>query len=204
MDWKAWIRKMWKPIIGVIVSTAILGLGVVCFIYAKLGGDSLTAFEEGLTHVFGIRMGVASFACGVIIIIIDLLIARDKIGWTSIVNNFATGYFINLFENMFGSFLTGKSLIFRIIIFACGMVLIALSLVILIRYQQGMNPMDAIAWKISETKKVQYKYVRIVMDATLLLLGFIMGATIGVGSVVAAFGLGPLVSFMNNLINKPE
>ena len=49
------IRKYIKPLLGVILSTAIIGLGVCLYVYADLGGDSITVLEDGMSRVLGIR-----------------------------------------------------------------------------------------------------------------------------------------------------
>lgn len=196
------IRKYIKPLLGVILSTAIIGLGVCLYVYADLGGDSITVLEDGMSRVLGIRLGTASYLYGAVVIALDLLFARDKIGWTTVVNTFTTGTFINLFDPLLRPYLQGRSLPVRWILMFAGLFCIAYSIVLLIRYQSGMNALDAIAWTIAEKIHVQYRIIRIILDALLIIAGYLMGGVVGIGSIIGVFGLGPLVAYLNGVFNK--
>ena len=187
---------------GVILSTAIIGLGVCLYVYADLGGDSITVLEDGMSRVLGIRLGTASYLYGAVVIALDLLFARDKIGWTTVVNTFTTGTFINLFDPLLRPYLQGRSLPVRWILMFAGLFCIAYSIVLLIRYQNGMNALDAIAWTIAEKIHVQYRIIRIILDALLIIAGYLMGGVVGIGSIIGVFGLGPLVAYLNGVFNK--
>ncbi|MBQ8994717.1 MAG: hypothetical protein IJ091_02770 [Oscillospiraceae bacterium] len=197
------IMDKWvKPLLGVIASTAIIGLGVCLYVYADLGGDSITVFEDGLGKTLGTRLGTAAYLYAATVILLDLLFAREKVGWTTIVNTLFTGTFINLFDTLLSPYLQGHSLLVRWILMLLGLLCIVLSIVILIRFQQGMNALDALAWTLSEKTPIPYKVIRILMDAFLIVVGYLMGGEIGIGSLVGTVGLGPAVSFLNDLLNK--
>ena len=65
-----------------------------------------------------------------------------------------------------------------------------------------MNALDAIAWTIAEKIHVQYRIIRIILDALLIIAGYLMGGVVGIGSIIGVFGLGPLVAYLNGVFNK--
>ncbi|HHY10590.1 MAG TPA: hypothetical protein GX528_08505 [Firmicutes bacterium] len=44
--------------------------------------------------------------------------------------------------------------------------------------------------------------VRVVMDCSAALLGFLLGGPLGVGTVISAFAIGPLLTFFLNLSRR--
>ena len=62
------------------------------------------------------------------------------------------------------------------------------------------NPYDAIAPTICQQINKPYASVRKAQDLLVLLIGFIAGGPIGIGTIICAFGAGPLISFWNKLL----
>jgi uncharacterized membrane protein YczE len=68
----------------------------------------------------------------------------------------------------------------------------------------GVSTYDAIAITISERKsKWKFKYIRITTDLICVLIGWSLGATVGIGTIVTAFFMGPLISFFNKTVAEP-
>ena len=68
----------------------------------------------------------------------------------------------------------------------------------------GVSTYDAVALFLSEKQsKVKFQYCRITTDLICTIVGFILGATLGVGTVITAFFMGPLISFFKKYVTEP-
>jgi uncharacterized membrane protein YczE len=65
-----------------------------------------------------------------------------------------------------------------------------------------MSVMDAIVTRLAERLGVSFRAVRMTIDAGLMLTGFLMGGVVGIGSMVAVLGTGPLIQFFSQLGKK--
>ena len=68
-------------------------------------------------------------------------------------------------------------------------------------YRSRRIPYDAIAPTICQQINKPYASVRKAQDLLVLLIGFIAGGPIGIGTIICAFGAGPLISFGTSYFN---
>ena len=59
-----------------------------------------------------------------------------------------------------------------------------------------MAPNDIVPFIIKDKLNCQYRWVRIGFDATFLIIGFIFGGTIGIGTVIAMLATGPFIQLL--------
>ncbi len=185
------------------VATALFAVAVCCYIYADLGSDSVSVFQQGLSTTFRCSLGTASYIYSISVLLLDLLISRKNIGWASIINALLLGSFIDLMEWALHPLLTASSnIFFRCGLLAAGILLVSLSCVILIRTNKGKNVLDAVAWGLSEKLRWPYRIARICVDAAFMLAGWLMGGVVFYGSIAAVFLTGPVIQFFNKIAGK--
>ena len=192
-----------RSVILLLLANICVGICIVDLVYASLGSDSLTVFEEGLAHFLAVPLGTGSMIYNVTAIILCLIFARKYIGWATIVNALSVGLAVSLTEPLLKPFVTMSDTIpFRALIFALGLLFCALGCALLIVGEAGMNTLDALCTAISDKTKLHFRYVRMIADAILMFFGWLMGGVVGVGSIVCILSLGPLISAMADLMRK--
>ena len=67
----------------------------------------------------------------------------------------------------------------------------------------GVSTYDAVALILAEKKIARFQYCRIGSDLICTAVGYVLGATVGVGTVVTAFFMGPIIAFFNQYISIP-
>ena len=67
----------------------------------------------------------------------------------------------------------------------------------------GIAPYDALSITISRKTGWQYFWCRILTDGTCVLIAWLLGGIVGIGTLVCAFGLGPFVQFFSHHIARP-
>jgi len=67
----------------------------------------------------------------------------------------------------------------------------------------GMAPYDAISYLVPERTKIPFRWWRIFLDVVCVSVGFACGASIGIGTLIMAFGTGPILPLLNQYVAKP-
>lgn len=94
------------------------------------------------------------------------------------------------------------NLIVKLIFVAIGLTIMAFGIATYIRADLGVGAIDLISEIISEKAKLQYRVVRVVGDISFVVIGFLLGGTFGIGTLVAAFMTGPTVQLVRPVANK--
>ena len=81
------------------------------------------------------------------------------------------------------------------LIVVLGVFIIAAGISLVSGSDVGVAPNDIVPFIIQDKTKVQYKYIRIALDATFLIVGFLIGGTVGVGTIIAMLAMGPFIQF---------
>ena len=66
----------------------------------------------------------------------------------------------------------------------------------------GVGAMEAVMILLSEKLRLPYGPTRIAMDCTWGVLGFLLGGTLGVGTIIGAFGIGASMDFCYRRLSK--
>ncbi len=194
-DVKAWIVLL--------IAVLLLGLGCTLFVGVGLGSDAITVFNEGLHKSLHVSLGWGSRITSILFITLGLLVARDKMGWMSILYNALAGFAIDFFCHIIDlQQLALMSVGAKVFIVIIAQFVLCLSYALLIIYKQGMNPFDAIAYYIEEKSKISFRVARMGVDVFLLVSGCIMGGVVGLGTIFCIFTTGPLVSMFVQVFER--
>ncbi len=194
-------EQLVKEAVAVLISSALLGIGVCLELYANIGASSITVFEDGLSRTFGIRIGTASIVYGILMVILDYLFARQYLGWTTIANAVLCGSFINLFDPLLRPLFVTDNLFYRYIILIMSIVVISISCVILIRVKSGMNSIDALAMAVAEKFHFEFSILRIICDGLLILTGYLLGGVVGIGTADSMICTGPMIDLISKAVD---
>ena len=84
------------------------------------------------------------------------------------------------------------SLVFKLLMLALGCVILAYGMTIVIKSDAGTGPNDLVAVVISDKSKKKFSIVRIIVDLSFVIVGFILGGSLGIGTIICAFCVGPV------------
>lgn len=91
----------------------------------------------------------------------------------------------------------------RILMFAVSMVIFLIAASFYMVSDLGVAPYDALPQLLAaRAKRLNFRAVRMIWDITFLVLGFLLGSTIGLTTVITGFCLGPVITFVSKLV-KP-
>ena len=162
------------------------------------GVDPFTAFISGVENLLNLSFGTIYPIVNGIIIAIVLFIDHKLIGITTILNMSLIGFFADLTRESLLSAFINANLTLKILIFVVSLILMGLGISFYLKSDLGGGAYDAIQLIMTDKiKGLQYKYSRIIWYVISVIIGFIGRAVLGIGTVVNAFLMGPIVSFFD-------
>jgi uncharacterized membrane protein YczE len=167
--------------------------GIVAFLESRLGLSPWDVLHQGIAFHSPLSFGTANIAVGVVVVALAWLLGA-RIGLATLANVVLVGAFIELLT-AFGAInnLSDESLGIRIGLLACGVVLVGLGSGLYLGADLGAGPRDSLMLVGIERTSLRVSVVRGVLELGALAVGFVLGGTVGVGTVVFALLIGPSV-----------
>ena len=185
------------------VSIILMGFAVSIFSYSGMGVDPYTALNMSISEKIGISFGFWQMCMNGVILIIVGFVAQKLISMGTIFNMIGVGYVCEFFTGIYDVILpTEKPFVLRVICMILGVFLLSLSASLYFNCNFGVSPYDALGFVMEEKSKLKYKWCRVATDLICTVSAFALGGPIGIGTVVTAFFMGPVVSFCDNSITK--
>ena len=197
-----WLRarlrpKMAKRLAALVLSILAMGFCVAVFKLIAVGTDPCSCMNLGISGRLGISFGTWQLTLNVAMLLVVLRFAPELISAGTLVNMIFVGYIADFFIHVLGGLMpeAGLTLAMRALIFVPVMALFLLVVTIYMTVDLGCAPYDALPMIISaHTKRVSYRTIRMCWDLGALSIGFVLGATVGIATVVTGFCLGPAIT----------
>jgi uncharacterized membrane protein YczE len=174
------------------------GFSMAMMVRAGLGLDPWDVFHQGLAMHTGMTIGVASAVVGVAVLLAWIPL-RNRPGIGTIANVIVIAITVDAGLLVLS---TPTSLPVRIAMMVAAVVLNAFSTVLYVGAGLGPGPRDGLMTGLVVRTGLSVRLVRTAIEATVLAIGWLLGGTVGVGTVVYAFGIGPLVQFFVRITPK--
>lgn len=180
-----------KLILGLMIYSLALVLGIK----ANIGLSPWDAFGVGVSGVTGISYGIVSIYSGIVILITVVLIFKEKIGLGTILNTILIGVFADI--------ILALNIIPVMTKFSLGILLLIISqfLICIATYFYigtgfGSGPRDTLMVALGKKfANTPIGVIRGTIEGTVLLIGWALGAKVGLGTVISVFGIGFIMQF---------
>jgi len=201
VSWSASSSNLIKPKINTFlilcVGLFLFGLGESVLVVSQYGVTPWTILAEGVAKKINIGIGLSTFFISVIVFIfwfplnlkpglgtiMNILIIAITMGVSIPILSFLNEIFNGLFLSFFGTLLVG---------FGSGIYLIA---------NLGPGTRDGLMTGISKKYNKPISLVRFSIELLVVFLGWLLGGTLGIGTIVFAVFIGPSVSLSLKLIS---
>lgn len=194
------IKRILMTIVGVLCS----GFGAGIFDFCQMGMDPFQVFAHGVWNLTSMGFGTFYVIVNVIMLIAVLIFDRKKIGLGTVINIFLLGYVVEYTSKLFQWIFPDASLVVRIICLIITVFILCFASSFYFTANMGVSTYDAVALYMSEKQsKVKFRYCRIATDLVCVGIGWFFGATVGIGTLITAFFMGPLISVFNKYVSEP-
>lgn len=166
----------------------LYGIADAFMIQAALGVDSWTVFAQGISVRTGLSIGLLTNLIGLFVLLLWIPL-RQKPGLGTVLNILLVGPGIEL-----GLWLlpTPEALWLRVAYFVAGLLLLAIASGIYIGAHLGPGPRDGLMTGIHARFGTPLWASRTAVEVTVLVVGWILGGNVGLGTVAFALLIGPL------------
>lgn len=192
---KTKLIKYFKFILGLFIAAT----GTVFTIKSNLGLSPWDVLHEGLSLIMPISIGQGNIIVSVVVIILAVLMGAT-IGSGSIIATFLFGIFVDLV--IFIDFIPEPNLLFKKLALAViGVFIFAYGTYISLSIGLGGGPRDSLMIILSKKTNFSIGSVRNVLELLALSLGFLLGGTVGIGTVITAIFTGFFLQLIFNYYN---
>ena len=211
MDKKNLVKRILMSLFGVIICAISVGI----FKIAALGVDPFQSFMAGLDALVPIKFGTLYVIANAVLFIFMLVFDRHYIGIATFINLFLLGYITQFTYEFLQTVIVDPAIWVRGFCLVVGVVIICFGSAFYMTADLGVSTYDAVALIIVNTwKRGKFQYVRIITDVVCVLLGVALflisgGAArdiitiAGIGTIITAFFMGPLIEFFNVHCARP-
>lgn len=191
------------------VGMTLAGVAVALFKRAMFGVDPYQAFVNGLANVIPIRFGTLYMLVNALQLALVFFLDRHYIGISTLINLFLLGYVAEFGEAALTRCFGDPTLAGQIAYLVAGIVLSCLAAALYYTADLGVSTYDAIPLHISDREPkllgrvLPFRAVRILSDLVCTGIGVALGAPVGIGTVITALFMGPLITFFRRTVSEP-
>jgi uncharacterized membrane protein YczE len=174
-----------------IIGLALFGLGISMFLTAHLGVAPWDVFHQGISKRTGIPVGIVIEITGVFILLLWIPL-RERVGWGTVLNAIEIGLVVYLIDDHLPH---THLLVPRVAYMLGGLCAIAVGSGLYIGAGLGSGPRDGLMLGLSK-RGISVRIARTSIELTVLVVGLLLGGTVGVGTIAFTFGIGPMVQYL--------
>ena len=190
------ILQWWQIAAGL----AVFAFGVHLTIYANIGLAPWDCLGMGISYHTFLNYGLAMTAMSLAILLIDMLL-RERIGYGTIIDALLTGNLVQLYNNV-NPLPENQNVWIGIVVMLAGFVFMALGRWIYMSAAQCCGPRDSLLVGLGKRMpKLPIGVVEIILWAVVLLIGWLLGGPVGIGTVISTLGAGAVMQLVYSLLH---
>jgi uncharacterized membrane protein YczE len=186
-----WSASVARRIPKLIVGLLIFGLGIAVMAAAGLGLGPWEAFHQGISRHTGLELGTVSILLG-----IPILLAWLPLGERPGIGTVLNIALIGVATNVGLAFLPRPTEVpLQLAMMVVGVVMIGVASGIYLAADLGPGPRDGLMTGVHHRFGWSIRRARTAVELSVLVAGYLMGGKVGLGTVVFALGIGPIVQW---------
>lgn len=210
-------HHMVKRVVLSLISIVIMGFGISLFSVSGFGVDPFTSMNMNVASTVGVGFGTYQLIVNFVILLYVVIVAhRGLVGVGTVFNMVGCGYICEFFQNIFEPMVKEHyTLALRVPLLAAGIITLCFACSLFFTANVGVGPYDALGFMLSRGIKLEHKWVRVITDITVVLVGLVISGgltslfhgnpsgvhNIGIGTVITAFCMGPLINLFNKYVS---
>lgn len=182
-------ERLVRRLIQLHVGLAAYGVGAALMLRGNLGLDPWDVFHQGLARLLGVGIGWIVIAVGALVLLAWIPL-RQKPGYGTVANAVLIGLTM---QATLAVLPAPRALAFRITFLVVGVALTGLATGLYIGAGLGPGPRDGLmTGLVARRPGRSIRLVRTLIEITVLAAGWLLGGTVGVGTLLYAVAIGPL------------
>jgi Predicted membrane protein len=206
---KAPDARMRKRILMTVAGVLLLGVSVGFTKNSNFGTDPFTTCMYGILNFVhaaispDISYGSMYNAVNLLLLVIMFVTGRHYIGLGTLINIFLLGYVIQGCCAFLSFLVPDPSIAVRIGYLVFGLLLMCFASSLYFVADLGVSTYDFIALGIDERGILKFRVCRIITDCLCVLFGFLLHSAPGIGTIITAFCMGPVIDLFSVHVARP-
>lgn len=184
----------WLRLLQLNVGLMLMGLGLAVSLAAGVGLGPWAAFHEGLAVSTGMSFGQALVLVGIVVVGVSWWWTGYRPGPGTFVNMAVVGPWVDLFQTQ-AWLPVAPNYAWGMAEFLVGTTLIGMASGMYITAGFGAGPRDGLVLGLTRLLRLSVRRTRSLLELVVLATGFLLGGAVGVGTVVFALTIGPVMQF---------
>ena len=176
----------------------LFGLGEGLLIVSTSGASPWSVLAQGLFLNVGFSVGSITIFISIVVLLFWFPL-KQKPGIGTILNALIIGLMIDVCIRYIS---TPENYISQILLGAIAVMIVGLGGGIYLVANLGAGPRDGLMIGLQKKSNLPIALVRAILEITVMSIGWYLGGTIGVGTLLFAFGIGPAVAFGLFIVRK--
>jgi len=192
--------QMIKEILKSALGLFIFSIGVYLTIQADIGLAPWDCLSMGISGRVGYSYGIVHTAISILILLIDVLL-KEKIGYGTILDALLVGNYVDLIDRIV-TLPKFENLLINILLVVIGLLIMGYGQVFYMDAAQGCGPRDSLLVALGKRfPRTPIGVVQTVMVGIALLIGWLLGGPVGIGTVISVFGLGTALQIVCKIMH---
>lgn len=192
-------NEILKNCVKAALGLALFACGVYLIIQANIGVAPWDVFCLGLAKQTGFLYGTCSIIISVVILFLDAVIMTEKIGLGMIIDTLVVGKTVDLL-NFLDLVHDPGNLWISLIMITVGFFIMGYGQYIYISVGLGCGPRDAFQVGLGKKMpRLPIGVVLIIILLVVLIIGYLLGGPVGIGTLIAPFGVGLMQQLVFNM-----
>lgn len=192
--------RLTRRLVQLYVGLALYGASSALLVRAGLGLEPWGVLHQGLAELTGISIGLVSIAVGAVVLLLWIPM-RQRPGLGTVSNVFVVGLAMDGTLALVGDV---DGLGFRVPVMALGIVLNGAATGLYIAARFGPGPRDGLMTGLHRVTGRSIRLVRTAIEVAVVATGFLLGGSLGAGTVAYALAIGPLAQLFLRMFALPE
>lgn len=193
------LRKVIRGWIRILLGLVVFSFGVHCTIRANIGLAPWDCLGMGISLHTPLSYGMAMTMTSLVILGIDILM-KERIGFGTVIDALCTGNFTE-FYNQHSPVPRPESLTASILLLLAGLTIMVLGMAVYMKAGQSCGPRDSLLVGLGKRfPRCPIGLVNILLQSSALLIGWLLGGAVGIGTIVSSFGCGLVMQLVYHVI----
>ncbi len=196
--------QKWKRVAMSFFGVIVTGFCIGAFQKANLGADPFTCFVTGIANLFGSTYSTFYIIVTGILLAGVFFVEKHYIGIATVINLFFTGMAADFMRKILDGLFPAPGMGARVVMMLFGIFGTCFAASVYFTADLGVSAYDA--WSLiaaNKYKLLPFRVCRILSDLVCVITGLACHVTIGVGTVITALFMGPVVQWFNTNVSEP-
>ncbi|NBE55138.1 membrane protein YczE [Streptomyces boluensis] len=188
-----------RRVLQLYVGLALYGASSALLVRSGLGLEPWNVLHQGLAERTGLTIGVVSIIVGAAVLLMWIPL-KQRPGLGTVSNVFVVGIAM---DGTLALVPDAHALTIRVPLLVGGILLNGLATGLYITARFGPGPRDGLMTGLHQRTGRSIRLMRTVVEVVVVAVGFLLGGTVGIGTVLYALAIGPLAQFFLRVFAIP-